>query len=101
MEPLWVSPQIQQQNGFRFQVVEEGEYQVVRRQGATGDWIAVFRFRPEPRELSAWDGYAASLTDRAEWEWEGQQLSSSTLIRGRAFEDGQNILIGRRQVISL
>lgn len=60
VEPLHVSPEIQEQNGFAFQVVEEGEYRVVRRKGATGDWVPVFRFRPEPRELSAWDGYAAS-----------------------------------------
>ncbi|WP_175411727.1 arylamine N-acetyltransferase [Streptomyces sp. TRM64462] len=100
VEPLHVSPEIQEQNGFRFQVVEDGDYHIVRRQGATGDWIPVFRFRDEPRELTAWDGYAASLTDRAEWEWEGQQLSSTTVIRGRAFETGQKILIGRRHVIS-
>ncbi|WP_019886432.1 arylamine N-acetyltransferase family protein [Streptomyces purpureus] len=99
-EPLHVGPGIQEQNGFRFRVVEEDGYQIVQRQGATGDWIAVFRFRPEARELTAWVGYAESLTSRDEWEWEGQQLSSTTVIRGRAFETGQKILIGRRYVVS-
>jgi amide synthase len=51
----------------------------------------VYRFRPQPRDLSEWRVAGERLQDFAR-----QYAGAGTLIRARAFENGKRILIGRR-----
>lgn len=100
LEPLRVTSEVQEQYGFSFRVVSEGRYQVVQRRGAAGVWRSVYRFIDRPRELADWKGFSSTVEKDMEWFWEGEQLSAGTLIRGRSFDRGQRILIGRRYLVS-
>ncbi|GAB1338664.1 hypothetical protein ACE1SV_52540 [Streptomyces sp. E-15] len=100
IEPLKVADQEQEQNGFRFKVVDQDGYKVVLRQGATGDWQGVYRFRDRERRLTDWKGFSSTVEKDMEWFWEGEQLTAGTKIQGRTSEKGQQILIGRRYVES-
>ncbi|MFI6039940.1 arylamine N-acetyltransferase [Streptomyces sp. NPDC051315] len=100
IEPLHVGEEEQEQNGFRFKVVDEGEHKVVLRQGVAGGWQGVYRFRPQERRLTDWKGFSSTVEKDMEWFWEGEQLTAGTKIQGRTGENGQMILIGRRYVES-
>lgn len=95
-EPVRVSPDVQSQNGFDYRVVEDGEYYVLdRRMGGT-DWHAVYRFTLEERDLRLWKQIANGENDDPVWHWAGEMIQLGTLIYGRAHDDGQLLLVGRR-----
>jgi len=93
-EPLRFAPGVQEIGGASYELVPDGTpggtAWILHRRPAGGQWQPIYRFPERVRELPEWKGepnlraYAAELT-RAE-----------TLIRGRATEDGQLTLIGRR-----
>ncbi|WP_410631079.1 arylamine N-acetyltransferase family protein [Amycolatopsis sp. cmx-4-83] len=91
VEPLRITEQVQHQYGNDFRVVERDGYHVVQRRGRAGDWQAVYRFHPRPRDFAEWRGPGLGLEEFAR-----RLASAGTLVRGRAFERGQKILIGRR-----
>ncbi|MFE5239044.1 MULTISPECIES: arylamine N-acetyltransferase family protein [unclassified Streptomyces] len=92
LEPLPVVPhQITHQYGNRFRIVLRDGYHVVQRRGQAGGWQAVYRFKPRPRELSEWLAPSEDLDAFAR-----QLMGAGTVVRGRAFETGQRILIGKR-----
>lgn len=91
LEPLHLTFGSQEQYGNSFKIVEEQGYRVVYRRGRIGDWAAVYRFHLKPRGFSEWSNPDSELADFAR-----ALARSGTLVRGRAFENGQRILIGRR-----
>lgn len=94
LEPLPVEPgTVGHQYGSDFRIVLADGYHVVERKGQAGDWRPVYRFHPQPRELAEW------LAPAPELEAFGRQLAGAGIVvRGRAFDNGQRILIGRRLV---
>ncbi|MER5898271.1 arylamine N-acetyltransferase [Streptomyces sp. NPDC001876] len=92
LEPLpVVTDEISRQYGNQYRIVAQDGYHVVQRKGQVGDWQAVYRFEPRPRELEEW------LVPSAELEHFARRLAGAgTVVRGRAFDDGQQILIGKR-----
>ncbi|MGW1817165.1 arylamine N-acetyltransferase family protein [Streptomyces sp. NPDC002125] len=92
LEPLPVVPhQITHQYGNQFRIVIRDGYHVVQRKGQAGGWQAVYRFKPRPRELSEWLAPSEDLDAFAR-----QLMGAGTVVRGRAFDTGQRILIGKR-----
>ncbi|WP_019074885.1 arylamine N-acetyltransferase family protein [Streptomyces hokutonensis] len=91
LEPLSVTDRIQHQYGSDFRVVRTDGYHVVQRKGRTGDWQAVYRFTPQAREFAEWQNPTPDLVAFAR-----QLAGAGTVVRGRAFDSGQKILIGRR-----
>ncbi|WP_433872806.1 arylamine N-acetyltransferase family protein [Saccharopolyspora sp. CA-218241] len=91
VEPLLLSDEEQSQCGSRFRITEQDGYHVVERKGRTADWSPVYRFRPTPRQFHEWSGDQPALVEFAE-----RLVGAGTVIRGRAFETGQMVLIGRR-----
>ncbi|MEU6996433.1 arylamine N-acetyltransferase [Streptomyces sp. NPDC046465] len=91
LEPLRLNGEVQHQYGNDFRVVETDGYHVVQRKGQVGDWQAVYRFRPRPRDFAEWADPTPDLVAFAR-----QLAGAGTVVRGRAFETGQRILIGRR-----
>lgn len=94
LEPLPVEPEtVTHQYGTDYRIVRADGYHIVERKGRTGGWRPVYRFHPDPRDLAEW------LAPTAELEAFARQLAGSGIVvRGRAFDNGQRILIGKRLV---
>ncbi|NUP30457.1 MAG: acetyltransferase [Streptomycetaceae bacterium] len=92
LEPLPVEPgTVTRQYGTDYRIVRADGYHVVERRGQAGDWRAVYRFHPHPRELAEW------LAPSDELDAFARQLAGSGIVvRGRAVDNGQRILIGKR-----
>jgi amide synthase len=93
LEPLQLNDKIQYQYGNQFVLTERDGYRVLHRKGQQGDFQAVYRFKLTPRTFAEWQVPSDELRDFAR-----ELAKAGTLVRGRAFEDGQRILIGRRFV---
>nr|ABH05065.1 putative N-acetyltransferase [Kitasatospora putterlickiae] len=96
LEPLRVVPdEVQPQFGTDFRVVRaDSGHHVVQRRDRGGDWRAVYRFHPRPRAFADW------LVPSPELDRFARALAGSGIVvRGRAFEGGQRILIGTRLVV--
>lgn len=94
VDPLRLVDEVQHQYGNDFQLVRAGEYRELRRRGQRGDWQGVYRFVPRPRDFAEWRVPSPGLADFAR-----QLMAAGTLIRGRSFDNGQRILIGRRLLV--
>lgn len=94
LEPIVLSDEPQEQYGNVFRVAEDGDYRVLLRKGRTGDYLQTYRFRPRPRSFAEWDDPGEDLREFARG-----LAAAGTLVRGRSFESGQRILIGRRYVV--
>ncbi|OLM31233.1 N-hydroxyarylamine O-acetyltransferase [Pseudonocardia sp. Ae717_Ps2] len=94
LEPLRVSEQVQHQSGADFRVVPDGGYQVVQRRGRVGDWQPVYRLHTDPRDLAEWQRPDTGLEEFARL-----LAGAGTVVRGRATDNGQKILIGRRLLV--
>ncbi|NUS12512.1 MAG: acetyltransferase [Streptomyces sp.] len=92
LEPIPADPgTVSHQYGSDLRTVLADGYHVVQRRGRSGGWQAVYRFLPKPRDLAEW------LAPAPELEAFARQLAGAGIVvRGRAFESGQRILIGRR-----
>ncbi|MFE5722709.1 arylamine N-acetyltransferase family protein [Streptomyces erythrochromogenes] len=95
LEPLILTDGVQHQYGVDYRLDQDerdGEYWTLNRRPAEGQWQPVYRFRDVERQLAEWRGdedlrsYARDLN------------AAVTLIRGRAFDNGQSTLIGRRWI---
>ncbi|WP_432841625.1 arylamine N-acetyltransferase family protein [Dactylosporangium sp. CA-092794] len=90
IEPIRFEPGEQQQYGSWFRLEPDGGAWVLHRRPRDGAWQPTYRFLDLERDLSEWPGdpdlraYARELT------------IAETLIRGRAHDNGQQTLIGRR-----
>jgi len=84
----------QEQYGNVFRVVRDGGYRVLLRKGRRGDYQQTYRFRPRARSFDEWNDPGDDLREFARG-----LAAAGTLVRGRAFETGQRILIGRRYVV--
>lgn len=93
LEPLLLGTQEQRQFGTSFRIVGSEGHHVLQRRGQRGDWAAVYRFRPVPRDLADWSAPSEELTAFAR-----ALAGAGTLVRGRATLSGQRILIGKRLV---
>jgi amide synthase len=91
LEPLPLDDAEHEQYGATFRTVADGDRLVVQRRAQVGDWLPVYRFSPEPKDVSAWSGDQEELAEFAR-----RLVGAGTVIRGRAHETGQRILIGRR-----
>jgi amide synthase len=97
-EPGRVSADVQSQNGFDYQVVEDGEHLVLRRRAKDKDWQAVYRFTTRERELTEWKAIVSGENDDPYWHWAGEMIAAGTVIYGRAYDGGQLLLVGRRHL---
>jgi amide synthase len=91
LEPLLMTKTEQEQYGSRFRVVEFAGYHIVQHKARAGQWQTMYRFRPAARSMSEWDSPVPELVEFAR-----QIAAANTVIRSRAFETGQLVLIGRR-----
>ncbi|PJE99424.1 acetyltransferase [Streptomyces carminius] len=98
IEPVRVSQDVQSQCGFDYRVVENAPYLVLERRTRGGEWLAVYRFMLQERELTEWKAIAAGENDDPFWHWAGEMIAAGTLIYGRAYENGQLLLVGRRHL---
>lgn len=94
LEPLrLVVDEVTSQYGTDFRIVLDDGYHVVQRKGRAGGWQAVYRFHPRARAHAEWQAPSPELERFA------RQLSGSGIVvRGRAHDGGQRILIGKRLV---
>ncbi|MGW6743029.1 arylamine N-acetyltransferase family protein [Streptomyces sp. NPDC055025] len=88
LAPLRVTEDVQHQYGCAYRIVRSDGYHVVERKALTGDWQALYRFEPRLRALDAWDPRPP--------EAEADGLGPGTVVRSRAFDNGQSVLLGRR-----
>lgn len=100
LDPVLVSPEPQEQYGCAYRVVpqpEASQYFVLERRTAGGNWQPVYRFKLQPRSLAEWrrDPSQPEVVS-PEWNWAGELVSNTTVIRSRALEAGQIMLVGRR-----
>jgi amide synthase len=93
LEPLCVGPQVQEQYGCAYRFVEDEGFHVLERRPRDGSWLPVYRFRTAPRDLAEWSADSPDLLLYAK-----MLAAEPILIRGRAFEDGQCTLTGRREL---
>lgn len=94
LEPLRLTEdEVTTQYGSDFRIVRDDGYHVVQRKGRSGGWRAVYRFHPKPRSYAEW------LEPSPELDRFARQLAGSGIVvRGRSFDHGQRILIGKRLV---
>ncbi|MCX5390528.1 arylamine N-acetyltransferase [Streptomyces sp. NPDC006482] len=99
IEPVRVSPEAQEQYGSEFRVVEssaadpDGEgFHYLERKPRDGEWATIHRFRLTAREFSEWLDAENPVLD----EYARMLAANVTYIRGRALENGQLTLTGRR-----
>lgn len=98
VEPVRVSADVQTQFGFDYRVVEDGPHQVLERRPRGGEWLAVYRSTLEERDLAEWKAVSRGENDDPFWHWAGEVIAAGTLIYGRAHENGQLLLVGRRYI---
>jgi amide synthase len=100
IEPVRVDPQPQEQYGCAYRVVpqpRDEQYLVLERKPADSDWQAVYRFKLKPRSFQEWKRDSSQpMALNQEWNWAGELVSNSTVIRARALETGSIMLVGRR-----
>lgn len=98
LDPIRITDEEQEQYGERYKIVEDGGYHVVRRRGRVGDWQDVYRFKLIPRALSEFKALAYLDNTDPGWNWAGEVIATGTVVRARAFENGKELLVGRRYV---
>jgi amide synthase len=96
IEPVLLSEQEQEQYGVLYRVTDRDGYHVAERRTRSGSWQDIYRFTLQPRTLADWDG--AGDPDADGWNWDGEIIAASTVIRARATENGQLVLVGKRLV---
>lgn len=93
IEPVRVSPEPQEQYGTFFRVLEgEDGFHYLERRAHEGEWGVVHRFLLRPRAFSEWLEADTPALDA----YAGMLAAHVTYIRGRALENGQMTLTGRR-----
>ncbi|MEU5314450.1 arylamine N-acetyltransferase [Streptomyces sp. NPDC021562] len=96
IEPVRVSPEPQEQYGTSFRVLEGDDgFRYLERRPRDGEWGVVHRFRLRPRAFSEWLDADNPQLD----EYARMLAAHVTYIRGRALENGQMTLTGRRLLI--
>ncbi|MFD5269975.1 arylamine N-acetyltransferase [Streptomyces sp. NPDC058335] len=107
LEPLRLTDdEVQEQYGVGYRLVpqDDGEdtaadgtddnrYRVLQRRSRGEEWRNVYRFKPQLRKIEDWTDPAYELV-----EFPAELLAVGTLIRSRAFDNGQMVLIGKRYV---
>ncbi|MEV7046535.1 arylamine N-acetyltransferase [Amycolatopsis sp. NPDC051061] len=92
LEPLELSATEQEQYGCAYRVLERDGLHVVERRPRDGDWQAVYRFRPERADGEGWAKVRLDGLD----DYARDSVLAGTTFRGRATDNGQHVLIGRR-----
>ncbi|MEU4877068.1 arylamine N-acetyltransferase [Streptomyces sp. NPDC021608] len=92
LEPLRMTDEVQRQFGCSYRLTADGAHHVLERRAAVGDWRSVYRFELTPRAVSDWD----SPRDSAAEQIVKDSLFAGTVLRGRATDNGQLVLTGRR-----
>ncbi|EFC82754.1 arylamine N-acetyltransferase [Parafrankia sp. EUN1f] len=91
LEPIRISDEAQHQYGNQFRVIQLDGYHLLQRRGQRGDWASTYRFRAQARSIAEWRAPTPDMTAFAT-----RAAKASTVIRGRAFDNGQRIMIGKR-----
>ncbi|MFF7542913.1 arylamine N-acetyltransferase [Streptomyces canus] len=96
LEPVRVSAEPQEQYGTGFRVLEGDDgFHYLERRPRGGEWGVIHRFLLQPRKFSEWLD-----TDNPTLDAYAEMLAAHvTYIRGRALENGQMTLTGRRLLI--
>lgn len=92
LEPLRMTDEVQHQFGCAYRLTADGTRHVLERRAATGDWRSVYRFELTARAVSDWD----DPRDTAAEQIVRTSLFANTVLRGRATDNGQLVLTGRR-----
>jgi amide synthase len=91
LEPLRLTGEVQVQYGCQYRITDQEGYLVLQRKPRDGDWQAIYRFTTQQRDFAEWHGPHPSLAALA-----GELVTIKTILRGRAFDTGQMVLIGKR-----
>ncbi|WP_329491267.1 arylamine N-acetyltransferase [Kitasatospora sp. NBC_01246] len=96
LEPLLVTDAVQTQYGCQYRLVDRGDGETaLQRRGRVTRWSVVYTFKLLPRRWSDWK----ALEDRArENPAPPPEGDMQGVLYGRAFEDGQAVLKGRRHL---
>lgn len=96
LEPLLVSDAVQTQYGCQYRLVEKGDGEfALQRRGRVSRWSVVYTFRLLARRWEDWK----ALEDRArENPAPPPEGDMQGVLYGRAFENGQAVLKGRRHL---
>ncbi|MFC3456069.1 arylamine N-acetyltransferase family protein [Amycolatopsis speibonae] len=89
--PLELSPMVQTQYGCQFRVDGQDGLHTVLRRSRSLDWHPVYRFEPQARETSDWDGF----TEHFEHYLDDAVIANTSMLC-RADEHGHRALVGRR-----
>ena len=98
LEPLRVGDGVQSQYGCDYRVVREDPYLVVDRRAKGDGWKAVYRLRDQARTLDDWSRPGVERCYGAGSAPNGRRgsVGGCPVIRSRALENGQMVLVGRR-----
>ncbi|REE94795.1 arylamine N-acetyltransferase family protein [Thermomonospora umbrina] len=92
IEPLRVTDGVQEQHGCGYRVTENGGRLTIERRPRDGAWRALYRLTPRPRAFGDWHDGPDGVGRRAST---GELVAATTVMRARATERGQSVLVGR------
>ena len=95
LEPVRVGGGIQSQYGCDYRVLREDPYLVIERRTKDDEWKAVYRLRDKALTLEDWRRSEAGHCDDRGWDRDGGPVADPVVIRSRALENGQMVLVGR------
>ncbi|MGW0890097.1 arylamine N-acetyltransferase family protein [Saccharopolyspora sp. NPDC002578] len=94
LEPLRLVPDVQEQYGCGFRLIERGDRYVLERRSRGGDWRPVYRFTLRPRRTEDWDGFTETLQ-----RFLAESAPAGTTMMCRATGDGHRMIVGRRHLV--
>lgn len=94
IDPVRLSPDIQEQYGCQFRVLSRGDRNTLLRRSRSMGWHPVYEFTRTPRELSDWDDFATELD-----EYLVQAVIGRTTMLCRAMGAGHQAVVGKRHLV--
>lgn len=91
IEPLRMTDEVQEQYGVQYRMHDADGYKVVERKPKNGEWLALYRFRQQFRDIGEWTNPDPKLV-----EFPPGLVAVGTFIHSRGTENGQLVMIGRR-----
>jgi amide synthase len=96
IEPLLVCDAVQNQYGCQYRLVDRGSRIALQRRGKVTRWSVVYTFTTKSRESGDWKDIEDFLVREIAAQAGAQD--GQNILCGRAFENGQVVLKGRRHL---
>ncbi len=93
IEPLLVSGAAQEQYGCQYQLVDHAGEITLKRRGRVTPWSDVYTFTMKARQWSDWKEFETRVREISS---NVKSHQAQSVLCGRAVEDGQVVLKGRR-----